>query len=153
MSDADKGIFWEQCRGIESIDLNDNLILVQAPIEQVAQSFKQVRQVARWERDVYGREIEILGCTFAVFQLRGHSWTVLHQLTFLHKQVPLGEKDIQLLSGLLHTKAIYYLVSDTSGYIRHLRKLIMRYLKPLVERRLIASLRLFRRCLLFIGDV
>ena len=58
MSDRDRGIPWEQCRGIESINLNDNLILVQAPIEQVAQSFNQVRQVARWEHhDVYGREI------------------------------------------------------------------------------------------------
>ncbi len=117
MSDAYKGIPWEQCRGIESIDLNDNLILVQAPIEQVAQSFNQVRQVARWERDVYGREIEILGYSFVVFQLRGHSWTTIHELTFLHKQVPLREKDIQLLSGLLHTKTICYLVSDTGGHI------------------------------------
>ena len=41
----------EQRRGIELIDLNDYLVLVQAPIEQVGQALCWTRTVTRWERD------------------------------------------------------------------------------------------------------
>ncbi|MBD2513053.1 hypothetical protein H6G91_38820 [Nostoc muscorum FACHB-395] len=60
MNDAIKGVPWERCRGIETTDVNDYLILIQAPIEKVAQAISQVRQVVVWERDVYEHEIEIL---------------------------------------------------------------------------------------------
>ena len=107
----------EQRRGIESIDRNDVLILVQSPIEPVARCFTQVRQADLWERDVYEREIEIIGQDFIVFQLRGHPWTVIHGNRILPYRVPLKDEDAQALSHLLHTRAICYRVSDTCGVI------------------------------------
>ena len=114
MCEATKDVPLEQRRGIETTDLNAQLFLVRAPIEQVAQACRQLRQVALWERDVYEREIEIQGYSFIVFQFRGHPWTVIQELSSLYYSVPLEDKDIQSLSGLLHTKALCYFVSDTS---------------------------------------
>ncbi|MEH2058031.1 MAG: hypothetical protein V7K97_18085 [Nostoc sp.] len=113
MNNAIKGVPWEQCRGIETTDVNDYLILIQAPIEKVAQAISQVRQVVVWERDVYEHEIEILAYGFIIFQFRGHSWTVISQASSIGYSVTLDEEDAQSLSNLLHTKAICYLISDT----------------------------------------
>jgi hypothetical protein len=104
-------------RGIVSIDLNQILVFVKAPIESVAQTFSQAIQAEIWERDVYQREIEIVGQGFIVFQFREHSWTVIKQVNFLPYGISLGTKDAQNFSRLLSTRAIYYKVSDTSGYI------------------------------------
>lgn len=106
----------EQRRGLDSIDLDDLLVLVQAPIEQVTQAFSQVRQAERCEHDVYDREVKIIGQDFIVFQFRGHSWTLIHELGF-PLDSPLGDEDAQELSGLLNTRAICYAVSDTCGSI------------------------------------
>ena len=74
----------EQCRGMEFIDLNDDLLLVQAPIEQVGQACCQILPVNRWERDVYGRKVEIIDqrC-FLFFQFKGHTWTLIQSNSFL----------------------------------------------------------------------
>jgi hypothetical protein len=74
----------EQRRGIDSIDINQSVILVRTPIEQVAQTLAQILQADSWERDAYNREIELLGQDFVVFQFRGHPWSTIHQMpTFL----------------------------------------------------------------------
>ena len=112
-SDAMKGVPWEQCRGIENLDVNDYLILIKAPIEEVAQAISQVRQVVLWERDVYEHEIKILAYGHIIFQFKAHSWTVISQISSRLSRVCLDEKDAQSLSDLLHTKAICYLISDT----------------------------------------
>lgn len=104
----------EQRRGIETTDLNDNLVLVQASVEQVVQALGQLRQVAVWERDVYEREIEIQDYSFIIFQIRKHPWTLICKLSFLTYHVTFEDKDVQSLSSLLHAKAIHYLISDTS---------------------------------------
>jgi len=109
----------DQCkhRGIESIDINQILVLVKAPIESVAPAFSQLRQADIWERDVYEREVEFVGQGFVVFQFREHPWTLIYEVNFLPHRIPLEKKDAQTLSRLLQTRAIYYQVSDTSGYI------------------------------------
>jgi hypothetical protein len=115
----------QQCRGIESIDQNVFMVLVQAPIELVAQAFSQLRQAEIWVRDVYEREVEIIGQGVMVFQFRGHSWTLINRLcdppygSGLPRQVGATEEDAQNLSDLLHTRAIYYTASDTSGTIEY----------------------------------
>jgi hypothetical protein len=108
-----------QCkhRGIESIDLNQILVLVKAPIESVAQAFSQSRQADIWKRDVCECEVEFVGQGFIVFQFRGHPWTLVYEVNFVPRYIPLEKKDAQTLSRLLNTHAIYYQVSDTSGYI------------------------------------
>lgn len=115
----------QQCRGIESLDQNLFMVLVQAPIELVAQAFSQLRQAEIWVRDVYEHEVEIIGQGVMVFQFRGHSWTLINRLcdppygSGLPCQVGATEEDAQSLSSLLHTSAIYYTASDTSGTIEY----------------------------------
>lgn len=105
-----------QRRGLDWIDLNDLMVLVREPIEPVTQALSQVRQAELCERDVFEREVEILGQDFIIFQFRGHPWTLIHQLGF-PLESPLGNEDAEALSGLLGTRAICYAVSDTCGSI------------------------------------
>ena len=117
MRDKADRISWRQCRGIETVDLNDDLVLVQAPTEQVAQALSQLRQVVYWKRDVYEREIVIQGHGLIVFRLQGHPWTLIRELPIKKYNVLLEEKDAQSLSSLLGTKAMFYQVSDTASNI------------------------------------
>lgn len=107
-------ISWRQRRGYETIDLNDTLVLVQAPVEQVVQALNQLQQVVYWERDIYEREIVIQSNSLLVFQFQGHPWTVIRELRSMSYGVFLQEEDTQSLSSLLCTKAIFYHVSDTA---------------------------------------
>lgn len=113
-----KGIPIEQRRGIEFTDLNDYLVLVQAPIEQVGQALCQTREVTRWERDVYECEIELVNQkSFIIFQFRRHPWTIIQSSSFFPHWAFFHDGDAKSLSRWLHAKAINYLISDTGGYI------------------------------------
>jgi hypothetical protein len=73
----------KQRRGIDFTYLDDYLILVQAPIEQVGQALCQTRQMARWERNLYKRQIELVEQdSFIIFQFQRHLWTVIHASSF-----------------------------------------------------------------------
>ncbi len=115
----------QQCRGIESLDQNVFMVLVQAPIELVAQAFSQLKQAEIWMRDAYEREVEIIGQGVMVFQFREHAWTIINRLCDppsglgLPSQIGATEEDAQNLSDLLHTRAINYTASDTSGTIEY----------------------------------
>jgi hypothetical protein len=101
----------EQCRGIESVECNDRLVLVKAPIQKVAPAFVQLKQATVWQQDVYDREIEILKKDFIVFQFQGHSWTPIHYLRSFANTPREGEAEE--LARCLDTEAIYYDLSDT----------------------------------------
>jgi hypothetical protein len=107
----------EERRGIESVDVNQEIVLVRAPIESVAQKFSRARRADVWERDIYDREIEITAESYIVFQFRGHPWTIVQQLKYKPGQLTFGEGDAITLSSFPSTRAIYYKVSDTCGYI------------------------------------
>lgn len=108
----------EQRRGIEYTDLNDRLVLVRSPIEQVGQALSQTLQIIRWERDVYERSIELVNqSSFIIFQFQRHPWTVIQSSSFFPHRILFHDEEAQSLSHWLHTKAIHYLVSDTGGYI------------------------------------
>ena len=107
----------EERRGIETIDRNQNLLLVRAPIELVAEKFSRARRADVWERDIYDREIEITAESYIVFQFRGHPWTIVEQLTYRPGSLVFGEGDAITLSSFPPTRAIYYKCSDTCGYI------------------------------------
>ncbi|MGL5059447.1 MAG: hypothetical protein ACRC62_05645 [Microcoleus sp.] len=107
----------EERRGIESIDINQNLVLVRSPIESVAEKFSRARRADVWERDIYDRPIEITAESYIVFQFRGHPWTIVQQLKYQPDRLVFGEGDAITLSNFLSTRAIYYKVSDTCGYI------------------------------------
>lgn len=107
----------EERRGIESIDINQELLFVRAPIESVAEKFSRARRADLWERDIYDRPIEITSESYIVFQFRGHPWTIVQQLKCQPGGLVFGEGDAITLSNFLSTRAIYYKCSDTCGYI------------------------------------
>ncbi len=107
----------EERRGIETIDRNQNILLVRAPIESVAEKFSRARRADVWERDIYDREIEITTESYIVFQFRGHPWTIVEKLTYRPGSLVFGVGDALTLSWFLSTRAIYYTGSDTCGYI------------------------------------
>jgi len=110
---------WESRRGRETIDYNNNLLLIRASIDDVARALAD--RTERWERDVVGREIVLGQLGAFVFRLRGHAWTVVvlearsewqgwTLLSGINEQT-------RALSGLLKTRAIYYWVGDTTGTV------------------------------------
>jgi len=107
----------EERRGIETIDRNQNLLLVRAPIESVAEKFSRARRADVWERDIFDREIEMTAESYIIFQFRGHPWTIVEQLTYRPGGLVFGEGDAITLSNFPSTRAIYYKCSDTCGYI------------------------------------
>jgi hypothetical protein len=107
----------EERRGIESIDINQELLFVRAPIESVAEKFSRARRADIWEQDIYDRPIEITSESYIVFQFRGHPWTIVQQLKCQPGGLVFGEGDAITLSNFLSTRAIYYKCSDTCGYI------------------------------------
>lgn len=104
-------------RGIECFDVNDRMVLVLAPIEQVAQMFNQTLQVEYWQRDVYGCQVKTQENDLVIFQFRGHSWSVIH--AYQVEGYFLEQEDAHLLARLLQTRAIYYRISDTGGFIEY----------------------------------
>ncbi|MEG3904609.1 hypothetical protein QUB19_19065 [Microcoleus sp. B4-C5] len=107
----------EERRGIETIDRNQNLLLVRAPIELVAEKLSRARRADVWERDIYDREIEITAESYIVFQFRGHPWTIVEQLNYQPGHLVFGVGDAITLSSFPSTRALYYTGSDTCGYI------------------------------------
>ena len=123
-----------QKRGIDSIDLNDRFILVQAPVEKVSQALCQVRQASIWERDVFEKQVQLTDVCFIVFRFPGHNWTLIHEenitVSYSMKnfnpetlsqqlQNKLKEEDAQAISAQLQTQAIYYACSDTAGAVEY----------------------------------
>jgi len=68
------GTPWESMRGSWTIDYNNSLTLIRAPIDDVARALTDWTK--RWEKDALGRDIVLgeQGGAF-VFRLRGHTWT------------------------------------------------------------------------------
>jgi hypothetical protein len=99
---------WENRRGFETIDYNNALILIRAPIDDIARALADRTQ--RWERDVLGREIVLGNHGAFIFRLRGHTWTEI----VLDPSIATGIWE-QALSSQLKTRVIRYEVSDTMG--------------------------------------
>jgi len=110
---------WETRRGVETIDYNNNLLLIRAPVDDVAQALAD--RTERWERDVVGREIVLGQFGAFVFRLRGHAWTVVipefrTELQGWALLIGISEQT-RALSSLLRTRAIYYWVGNTSATV------------------------------------
>jgi hypothetical protein len=101
---------WESRRGFETIDYNNALTLIRAPIDEVAGAL--VDRTQRWERDVLGQEIVLGNYGAFIFRLRGHTWT---EVVLDPSSVP-GFSG-QALSSRLKARVINYAVSDTMGGI------------------------------------
>ena len=105
----------ETRRGIVSTNLNDQLILVQAPVNEVSQALSVVRQATTLKRDVFEQEVELTNECFTVFQFTDHSWSVIKDENVYQSKNNLNEADAQAISKQLGVKAIDYGVSDTAG--------------------------------------
>lgn len=103
----------EECRGIETIDLNLEYILVQANVELVAQAFSQLKHMDVWVGDVYNHEIELHRESTLIFQFPGHPWSLIYKF---HN---LKEEDALRISESLDTATIYYTASDTCASIQY----------------------------------
>lgn len=114
-----EGMPLEQRRGLETIDRNILIILVQAPVEPVAQAFSTLKQMNVWVRDAYNREITIQKESTFVFQLRGHPWSIVYKPCLGAVRLYLTEEDARSLSESLATFAIYYTRSDTCGTLEY----------------------------------
>lgn len=124
MEDFLSGVPIEKCKGIELTDTNDEMVVVQASIELVADTFSRMHSVCSWERNVYSREIEVPDCGVLIFQFPKHPWTIIHGFYSLPSQsstratfASIGEQEACLLSNLLQTKSVAYRNSDTGSYI------------------------------------
>ena len=102
----------ENRRGIETFEITDNQLLVKASIDRVSQAFFRARQAVNLRCDVYGNEIEITRLCFIIYQFRKHSWTLIKTENCELSETYLNCKDAQILSSMLHTKAIFYSVID-----------------------------------------
>ncbi|OKH25745.1 hypothetical protein [Chroogloeocystis siderophila] len=114
-----EGVPLEQLRGLETIDRNILFVLVQASVELVAQAFSTLRQMNVWVRDAYERAIDIHNESTFVFQLRGHSWSIVFKLYVRSMRIDLTEEDACRISESLGTAAIYYAGSDTCGTLEY----------------------------------
>jgi hypothetical protein len=103
----------EECRGIETIDLNLEYILVRAEVELVAQAFSQLKHMDFWVRDAYNRELELQTESTLIFQFRGHPWSLIYKFH------DLKEEDALRISESLDTAAIYYTASDTCATLQY----------------------------------
>lgn len=103
----------EECRGIETIDLNLEYILVRAEVELVAQAFSQLKHMDFWVRDAYNRELELQTESTLIFQFRGHPWSLIYKFH------DLKEEDALRISESLDTSAIYYTASDTCATLQY----------------------------------
>lgn len=103
----------EECRGIETIDLNLEYILVRADVELVAQAFSQLKHMDFWVRDAYNRELELQTESTLIFQFRGHPWSLIYKFH------DLKEEDALRISESLDTSAIYYTASDTCATLQY----------------------------------
>lgn len=126
MEDFLRGVPIEKCRGIENIDTNDAMLVVQASVELVANSLSTQKNILDWKRDIFDREIEVPDFSFLVFQFLEHSWTIVYGFYSLPRQgasysvLPsVGEQEANFLSASLQTKSIVYEVSDTGNYIKY----------------------------------
>jgi hypothetical protein len=99
---------WENRRGAYTIDYNNTLALIQAPVDEVARAL--AGQTGRWDQDVLDKDIVVSEEGAFIFRLRRHVWTEA-----VAEPSKAGLE--QALSSLLGTRVISYTVSDTVGAI------------------------------------
>ncbi|MEA5601677.1 hypothetical protein [Nostoc sp. UHCC 0252] len=123
----------EERYGLEDIDTIAVGLLVNAPLDQIAEIVAQFG--AEWEQDIHEQNIQNPG--LLVFQFRGHSWTGILDVSMTDKYTYVTtdtfddshnfvtcswdwELQAQSISQQLHTRTIYYWVDDsglTIGYV------------------------------------
>ncbi len=101
-------------RGVISFDYDNEMLLIRKSVAATSRALQQLRDDTKVYKDVQqnGASLSPSGCF--VFQLRGHSWSVV---VYQHHQESLAEEAPQLSKSILG-EVIYYRVEDCSerGY-------------------------------------
>ncbi len=107
--------------GIADPEGEDTMVLVWATVEVAAEAFSRLRGTRTWERDVYGRAVELTAACFVVYRIRGQAWTVVRDRNLSRSRLALAVStdDARALSEKLDADAIYFAHSDTAGVLSY----------------------------------
>lgn len=104
-------------RGIASTDITEAAVLVRAESRAVADAFAAVRGL-NVDHDL--RKIKPIATdpAFAVFQLKGHGWTVIETMC-VALTPELSSADARAVAEKMGTRAIFVAISDTAGSVEY----------------------------------
>ena len=103
----------QKLRGSETSDIYTLMTLVRAPLQLVAETLNQIKQVKHWYTDIYENSVDISSQGIILIQLKGHLWTIIR---YIKGQTYSGYgADATFLSKELESQALYYFNCDTSG--------------------------------------
>lgn len=103
-----------EARGIATIDINQAIILVKDSVEKVASTLLNMRNFNVWQKDVYNQAITVHKSATYVFQLKGHSWSIILEAGERLRREFLTEEDTKIISETLQAKSFYYIGSDSA---------------------------------------
>lgn len=108
-----------EARGIATSDLNQVATLVENSVEKVANTLIDIKGHKVWKKDAYNQVIKVYENSIFVFQLKGHSWTIILES---NKRIPerfLIAEDVKKISEALKTKSFFYSGSDSAGITKY----------------------------------
>lgn len=111
---------WSERRGIETIDRNDRVVLVKAPLEMLTNVL--ANRALEVRRDVLGSEIKVSGSFSFAFQLVGHPWSIMVYDEMIEPdRVTVSPPPTEAqLSKALGKPVIDLSISDTTGSIGYI---------------------------------
>jgi hypothetical protein len=105
-------------RGVGTFDTNESVLLVRGPVEDVAGAFVKLKKAQVWKQEMQDIPIIVYYPSCIVFQLKGHPWVTVFQLTGVGGDLGPKPADAASLSRTLGTRAIYFGNSDTASATR-----------------------------------
>lgn len=108
-----------EARGIATGDINQVATLVEDSVEKVANTLMNTRSLKIWQKNVYNQVIKVYENSIFVFQLKGHSWTIIFEPSKRMPEKFLTVKDAKIISENLKTKSFFYTGSDSAGITQY----------------------------------
>lgn len=84
-----------------------------------SKSILNTRNYNVWQKDVYNQFITVHQSATYVFQLKGHSWSIILEVGRRASGKFLTEEDTKIISEILKTKALFYMDSDSAGITQY----------------------------------
>jgi len=103
-------------RGLATEDRNQSAILVYSGIAEVSNELAGLLERGQVKVNAHGKSVKPHDECYVVYQLDGHSWTLVHPARAKRGSGHFGPKMARVLSKALSTRAIYYENDDTAGY-------------------------------------
>ena len=104
----------KRARGVATFDYDNGLLLVEAPVGDVAGALAKLRPGAKHIQEAGKTGITLTVQSFIVARIKGHAWTLVYDQVF-KKSGGLREQDAEEISKLLGCRAMYYGNSDTAA--------------------------------------